>query len=100
FLLPGPHCRRLPMLSVKSYKLLTSVLFAFFTSVSPLALAQTFNVLYTFHGPNGGFPETQLTLDSAGNIYGTTTEGGKGSCGGPGCGTVFEISKSGKLMGS
>ena len=37
--------------------------------------AQTFQVLYTFHGPNGDRPLGQLTLDVAGNIYGTTAEG-------------------------
>jgi uncharacterized repeat protein (TIGR03803 family) len=45
--------------------------------------------LYTFGGLNSGdgsYPEGTLILDEAGNLYGTTTDGG--SSGG---GTVFEI---------
>jgi hypothetical protein len=30
-------------------------------------------------------------MDSGGNLYGTTTRGGGTGCGGPGCGTIFEI---------
>jgi uncharacterized repeat protein (TIGR03803 family) len=37
-----------------------------------------------------------VTLDHAGNIYGTTLDGGSGSgCGDHGCGTVYKISPSG-----
>jgi uncharacterized repeat protein (TIGR03803 family) len=71
-----------------------------FTFGSTLASAQTFEVLYTFSGTDGANPETQLTLDSDDNIYGTTNEGGTGSCGGTGCGTVFVISKHGTLLRS
>ena len=67
--------------------------------LSSVLHAQTFQVLYTFHGPNGAFPEGQLTLDSAGNIYGTTNRGGTGTCA-QSCGTVFRINQSGKLLGS
>ncbi len=46
-------------------------------------------------GKDGTVPVGGLTLDSAGNLYGTTVSGGTGSCKGygnvPGCGTVFEI---------
>ncbi len=52
-------------------------------------------VLYRFQGGgDGAFPETSLTLDSTGNLFGTTTEGGQGTCSGgsTGCGTVFELS--------
>jgi uncharacterized repeat protein (TIGR03803 family) len=60
----------------------------------------TEKVLHSFTGPNnvnpalsdGAFPFAGLISDSAGNLYGTTAEGGPaGVCGGPGCGTVFEI---------
>ena len=55
----------------------------------------TENVLYSFsNGPNGDGP-WGLVFDAAGNIYGTTTSGGVGSCnfeGIVGCGTVFELS--------
>jgi hypothetical protein len=50
------------------------------------------SVLYDFGGvPDGGNPATGLTLDEAGDLYGTTQHGGNGTgCGSSGCGTVFE----------
>ncbi len=40
--------------------------------VSQPALAQTFNVIYSFNiGPIGVFPFAGVTLDAHGNIYGT-----------------------------
>ena len=43
---------------------------------SPSAQAKTkFKVLHTFHGKDGSFPIAQLTLDDAGNIYGSTGSG-------------------------
>lgn len=60
--------------------------------------AQTFQVLYTFHGPDGAGPFGPLTLDSDGNIYGTTGVGGSGCT--QGCGTVFALNKNGKMLGS
>ncbi len=48
---------------------------------------------------DGWQPESGLTLGVNGNLYGTTTVGGQnlGTCLGPGCGTVFEITPAGKL---
>ena len=41
--------------------------------------AQTFTVIHSFTGgTDGGQPRTGVTLDRAGNIYGTTPIGGKG----------------------
>jgi uncharacterized repeat protein (TIGR03803 family) len=40
---------------------------------------------------DGAIPEGALILDATGNIYGTTIQGGTGSCNG-GCGSVFEMS--------
>lgn len=42
------------------------------------------------NGPVGG-----LVLDTNGNIYGTTGEGGTSSCGGGGCGTVYKLHPTG-----
>lgn len=54
----------------------------------------THAVLYSFSGgTDGGYPERALTLDAAGNLYGTTAFGGDPSCGdGTGCGVVFRLS--------
>jgi uncharacterized repeat protein (TIGR03803 family) len=58
-------------------------------------------VLHSFsNGFNGGptgdgyAPNSGLVRDGKGNLYGTTTYGGSGSCN-AGCGTVFEISPEG-----
>jgi uncharacterized repeat protein (TIGR03803 family) len=53
-------------------------------------------VLHGFTGKSdGGFPNGSLVLDSNGNLYGTTEEGGTSKGTGPcmfgGCGTVFQI---------
>jgi len=55
-------------------------------------------VIYKFQGsPDGEYPLSSLLMDKAGNLYGTTLGGGVQSnyCG-VGCGTVFELSPSGK----
>jgi uncharacterized repeat protein (TIGR03803 family) len=52
----------------------------------------TESTIYSFTGgSDGGAPEAVMTLDAAGNLYGTTQVGGSGSCN---CGTVFELSRS------
>jgi len=51
-------------------------------------------VLYSFAGgQDGSRPAANVIFDGAGNLYGTTTAGGGGSCPG-GCGTVFELTPS------
>lgn len=48
-----------------------------------------YSVIHSFGGPgDGGYPGDPLIMDSAGNLYGTTQVGG------PGYGTVFELSPS------
>jgi uncharacterized repeat protein (TIGR03803 family) len=46
--------------------------------------------LASFNGGNGMFPQGGVTMDAAGNLYGTTEKGGWG---GTGDGTVFEVAK-------
>ena len=53
-------------------------------------------VLYNFQGINHGDGELvggALVLDAAGNIYGTTVQGGSG-CEGYGCGIIFKLTPS------
>jgi len=53
------------------------------------AQAQTLTVLHTFTYGDGAFPQVGLTMDSAGDLYGTTVGGG------PGNGTVFKLGHRG-----
>jgi uncharacterized repeat protein (TIGR03803 family) len=66
-------------------------------SVFKLAPDGTETVLYAFAGGrDGAIPEAGLTRDKAGNLYGTTSEGGGHGCQ-PyiGCGTVFRLAPDG-----
>jgi uncharacterized repeat protein (TIGR03803 family) len=52
---------------------------------------QTFRAIYNFrNGADGAYPAAGLTMDAAGNLYGTTWENGGGSS----YGTVFELKRS------
>jgi uncharacterized repeat protein (TIGR03803 family) len=59
------------------------------------AHAQAFTTLYNFKGQaDGGTPSGVLSMDRAGNIYGTASTGGNETCE-PTCGTVFKLSRKG-----
>jgi uncharacterized repeat protein (TIGR03803 family) len=66
-------------------------------TVFELSASGVYTVLHTFRGGNadGARPLSPLVRDSAGNLYGTTWEGGSKGCGGVGCGTVFKLDTSG-----
>jgi uncharacterized repeat protein (TIGR03803 family) len=54
-------------------------------------------VLYSFPGgPHGALPESPLTRDSLGNLYGTTIDGG-GTFGEAGDGVVYRLGTAGEL---
>ena len=59
-----------------------------------------FQVLHRFHGKDGAGPLASLFRDAAGNLYGTTQDGGDNNCQLPlkavGCGVVFKLSPTGK----
>lgn len=47
--------------------------------------------LWSFAGiPDGSIPDAGVILDTSGNLYGTTNEGGRNACHG-GCGIVFSL---------
>lgn len=52
----------------------------------------TMHLLHTFSDSDGRSPLAGVTLDSAGNIYGTASIGGNTTVCVDGCGTVFEVS--------
>lgn len=56
--------------------------------------------VFSFNEPDGAFPETGLFRDSAGNLYGTTQQGGVHSCDNNplGCGTVFQLDRTGNKL--
>src|SRR5713226_605214 len=64
-------------------------------ALSASATSPKFQVLHTFVGgaPDGSFPASNLLLDSHGNLFGVSDEGGSlSNCYSLGCGTVFELS--------
>ena len=76
------------------------VMFAATVIAAPAAQAQTFKVLHTFTGGiDGAAPYAGLTMDRAGNLYGTAAFGGTGACENfqspSGCGTVFRLVHTG-----
>src|SRR2546429_7614869 len=63
--------------------------------LAPSATGWHHTVLYNFTGgADGGEPYKGVTLDSQGNLYGTTVTGGGGVCEG-GCGVAYKLTKAG-----
>lgn len=60
--------------------------------LSPTSTGWVESVLYSFGGgTDGGLPASGVVIDSAGNLYGTATNGGDPSCQ---CGVVFQLTRS------
>jgi uncharacterized repeat protein (TIGR03803 family) len=71
---------------------------ALIAAAGSASAAPTFTVLHAFTGGDGRYPQAGLVLDSNGNLYGTTRQGGP-ACGPGGfsfgCGVVFKITPGG-----
>src|SRR5450432_1357385 len=63
--------------------------------LAPSGSSWVHTVLYSFSGgADGGEPYKGVTVDAAGNVYGTAVTGGAGSCEG-GCGVAYKVTNSG-----
>jgi uncharacterized repeat protein (TIGR03803 family) len=60
--------------------------------VSPAGVV---SVLHSFNGTDGSYPAVNPIRDRAGNLYGTTNQGGTSA--GCSCGTVFKLTPEGEL---
>lgn len=83
----------------RDWLFISAALAMFFLAGASAAQAQTFTVLHNFTGGlDGSGPQTGLTIDRAGNLYGTARYGGTqaNDCHiTSGCGTIFELSRQG-----
>ncbi len=84
----------------RAFALVLVAAFGLTVGTNSLAEAQTFTVLYSFAGypTDGATPIGGLLMDAAGNLYGTTTNGGNNNTcqwSGVGCGTVFKLDTKG-----
>src|SRR5881628_2935758 len=63
--------------------------------LSPTTNGWEHTVLYSFTGgADGGEPYKGVTVDGAGNLYGTAVTGGSGNCEG-GCGVAYKLTNNG-----
>src|SRR5580704_4321826 len=63
--------------------------------LTPTPEGWTETVRYSFRNePDGNYPNSTLVMDRAGNLYGTTGNGGAGCVPVGGCGIVFELTPS------
>ncbi len=92
-----PEDSRLTFSSGRSKSALAlGLLLALTGFVTPTAKAQTYRVIHSFTGSQDGlYPVAGVTVDSHGNLYGTTNIGGSGSSCFEGCGAAFKIARTG-----
>lgn len=61
-------------------------------SVFKIDTTGNLTILHSFdYSPDGAYPTGGLLIDSAGNLYGTASQGGDNNCGFFGCGTIFKV---------
>jgi len=77
------------LLSLRAAVTALAIVFALMSVATQAAQAQALTVLHSFSGGgDGDSPSAGLTMDKAGNLYGTTEYGAAGN------GTVFKLSLS------
>ncbi len=82
---PSQHLPSTPDSSVRRLVAAVAIVVALMFTASTVQ-AQTYRVLHNFTGGlDGSVPYAALTMDRAGNLYGTTSAGGRGY------GTVYEL---------
>jgi uncharacterized repeat protein (TIGR03803 family) len=59
--------------------------------LAPSGGSWVYTDLHDFNGTDGEYPESNITVDSSGNLYGTTVGGGTGTGCNTTCGVAFEI---------
>ena len=73
-----------------------AIVFVLTALITQSAQAQTYTVIHTFtNGGDGGQPVAGLTIDTAGNLYGTTNIGGAHNAG-----IAFEVAAFRLWLGS
>jgi uncharacterized repeat protein (TIGR03803 family) len=78
---------RFAILRAAAVGLTISIVFALTALITQSAQAQTFTVLHDFtRGKDGASPQVGLSIDGAGNLFGTANSGGSA-----GFGTAFEL---------
>lgn len=76
-------------ITLRAAALAIAIVFALTAFVTQSAQAQTFTVLHDFtRGKDGASPEVGLSIDGAGNLFGTANSGGSA-----GFGTAFELAR-------
>jgi len=58
--------------------------------LSPSGNSWVYTVLYKFNQSTGAFPNSPISIDSAGNLYGTVYQGGVSGCNST-CGGIFKL---------
>ncbi len=78
----GEHRERISSVNLRAAAIAMAIVAALTLTGAYMAQAQTFSVIHTFTGGmDGAAPEAGLTLDAAGNLYGTASAGGNGFSG-------------------
>ena len=85
---PGKSPLRISIGS-STHRTIVGLVVSGFLLMAALTQAQTFTVLHSFSGPDGGEPLSGVTLDSHGNLYGTAFFGGSGR------GVVYKLTPHG-----